>query len=72
MHAFTDDIVLLGELEEEINRKLEMWGLGTSFGLPKHTTFCLVDVKWSICNACLGSRSANTSLEIKVGNHTIP
>jgi len=67
MYFFADDVVLLGELREELNGRLEIWkqALETyGFHLSRSKT------EYMECN--FSNRRSRSTLEVKVGDHTIP
>ena len=62
-----DDIVLIEKLREEINRKLKLW----CQSLEAHG-FCLSRNKMEHIECKFSKSHANFSLEMEIGNNTIP
>jgi len=64
---FSDDVVLLGESREEVNGRLETWRQAL-----KAYGFRLIRSKTEYMECNFSGRRSRSTLEVKVGDHTIP
>ena len=63
---FADDIVLLGDSKDEINRKLELWRMTL-----KLKGFRLSRDKTEYMHCSFGNRQTHEDIEITLGDHAI-
>ena len=64
---FADDVVLLGESREELNGRIDIWRQALeAYG------FCLSISKTEYMECNFSKRRSRSTLEVKVGDHTIP
>lgn len=64
---FADDIILLVEMREELNGRLETWRQ-----VLETYDFCLSRSKTKYMGYSFSKRRSVSSLEVKVGDHSIP